>query len=95
MYTLLDTHQDGLFPFSYNGTQYSYWGVPKWIKHRLVGKARPFPWPMKKYPFKIWPCRYFTDRLSNAFGLFYQNYNGTADDFARFWRYVAKRYFEY
>ena len=91
MYTLLDTHQDGLFPITFNGTKDSYWGVPKWIKEKLDVKSRQFPWPMKKYPFKIWPCRYFTDKLSTAFGLFYDNYNETADNFAMFWKYVAKR----
>ena len=91
MYTLLDAHQDGLFPITFNNTQHSYWGVPKWIKEKLEGKAHQFPWPMKNYPFKIWPCRYFTDEVSSAFGNFYENYNNTADAFAKFWKYTAKR----
>ena len=46
IYTLLDVHQDVLWrvPEQYGN---SYWGVPSWIKDKLVGNAKPFPWPFK------------------------------------------------
>ena len=91
IYTLLDVHQDGLYrheEHTPNGE--GYWGVPPWIKQKLDGNARQFPWPIKKH-LKTWTCRYFTEEISNAFGRLYQNYNGAADDFARFWGHVARR----
>ena len=91
IYSLLDAHQDGLF--RQNNTDSNgqgYWGVPSWVKQKLVGNARKFPWPFKD-KLKVWVCRYFTEEITNAFGRLYQNYNGTADDFARFWNHVAKR----
>jgi hypothetical protein len=97
IYTLLDVHQDGLYKhekFEDNedtsGNERGYWGVPPWMKQKLDGNARKFPWPFKN-KFKEWPCRYFTEEISNAFGRLYQNYNGAADDFARFWGHVARR----
>ena len=89
IYTLLDVHQDVLWrwPERYGG---SYWGVPSWIKDKLVGNAKPFPWPFKGNR-SFWPCDYFTEEILKGFGRFYENYSGAADDFAAFWSIVAKR----
>ena len=91
-------HQDGLF-LGKNVTNETvgYWGVPPWIKEKLIGNAHKFPWPYKdkdnlfEDTLLNWPCRYFTEEISNGFGRFYQNYNGTADYFADFWNTVADR----
>ena len=96
IYTLLDAHQDGLYRHDeYNSTstiqnERGYWGVPPWIKQKLDGNEHKFPWPFKK-KFSPWICRYFTEEISAAFGRFYNNSNGAADDFARFWGHVARR----
>ena len=68
----------------------SYWGVPSWIKDKLVGNAKPFPWPFKQNRTE-WVCDYFTEEILKGFGRFYKNYRGAADDFAKFWSIVAKR----
>ena len=93
IYTLLDAHQDGLYKhkdYPKGSKEHGHWGVPPWIKEKLDGNARKFPWPFK-HNLTNFVCRYFTEEVSNAFGRFYQNYNGAADDFARFWGHVAKR----
>ena len=94
IYTLLDVHQDGLWPgtivhnSTYNSTE-GYWGVPPWIKDKLTGDDRPFPWPFQN--IDPWICRYFTEETNNIFGRFYEDINGAADDFAKFWSIVANR----
>ena len=99
IYTLLDAHQDGLYrqedpdaDCEENGecNERGYWGVPPWIKQKLDGNEHKFPWPLKKH-LSQWICRYFTEEISSAFGRFYNNSNGAADDFARFWGHVARR----
>ena len=48
-----------------------------------------YPWPLKEP--KVWDCGYFTEEISHAFGQFYDNVNGVADDFANFWGILARR----
>ena len=87
IYALLDAHQDVLWKEpTRNGT---YWGVPPWIKEKLRDSTiRQYPWPFQTV--NNWVCGYFTQEISHAFESFYENVNGTADDFANFWTIVAK-----
>ena len=45
----------------------------------------------------VWECGYLTEEVAEGFGQFYANVNGVADDFARFWKLMAKEFkdFEY
>lgn len=90
MYTLLDLHQDVLWRAEGNGMTSGYWGVPPWIKDKLIDTAHQFPWPFNG--LKRWECGYLTEHISMAFQRFYSNENHVADDFAAFWEEMAKRY---
>ena len=95
IYTLLDAHQDGLFEYpDSNISGKGYWALPKWVKQKLVKGLHEYPWPLKQAT-SPWICRYFTEQVANSFGRLFQNYDGTQDDFARFWKYMAKRFKKY
>lgn len=95
IYTLLDAHQDGLFEYpDSNISGKGYWALPKWVKQKLVKGLHEYPWPLKQASTP-WFCRYLTEQVANSLGRLYQNYDGTLDDFARFWKYIATRFKKY
>ena len=86
MYSLLDMHQDVLWPVGSDG----YWGVPPWIKDKMNVTSHPYPWPMES--ITSWSCGYLTEHISTAFQNFYDNQNGVLDDNAEFWGNMAQRF---
>jgi hypothetical protein len=86
VYSLLDVHQDVLWETHGDG----YWGVPPWIKDKLNVQTHEYPWPLKEV--NRWECGYFTEEIAVGFDQMYNNVNGVADDFAKFWQLVADRY---
>ena len=80
-------HQDVLWQAGPNESE-GYWGVPPWIKHKVGPPQHDFPWPMVNP--SVWECGYFTQEISQGFGQFFDNVNGVADDFANFWKIIAK-----
>ena len=85
VYSLLDVHQDVLWKTHETG----YWGVPPWIKAKVDVQTQEFPWPFKK--INRWECGYFTEEIAVGFEQIYNNVNGVANDFAKFWKLVAER----
>jgi endoglycosylceramidase len=98
IFTLLDMHQDG-----YNAKLCGE-GLPDWSVR--TGNAGAFPFPFDKDPYPInpstgypypkdcgkffWATYYWSEAVSAAFQMLYNNTDGIQDSFADFWSTVAK-----
>lgn len=76
IYTLVDFHQD-----VYN-EKYAGEGAPEWaVQSRLPATNTG-----------NWMANYFTPAVSNEFDLFWANFNGIQDEYAKAWNFVAKSF---
>jgi len=84
IYTYLDMHQDVLTDKA------GYAGIPTWLAAKFTPSQHAYPWPMYNTSgYSTWACGYFTQEISNSFQQLYTEHK---QEFANFWREVAKRF---
>ncbi|XP_074652974.1 endoglycoceramidase-like [Tubulanus polymorphus] len=89
IYAFLDMHQDVM-----SRRFGTYDGFPSWLVDSLPKPSHPYPWPFPDDKFQPgnWALQYLTEGCSVAFQGFYENYNGSLSQFAKFWKKVATKF---